>query len=1140
MDGSPKPLCDDGARRAALADHHWTLLVEAGAGSGKTAVLAGRIALMLAEGVDPKSIAAVTFTEPAASELLHRVRKFVTELNSGKIPADVRVALPNGVSDLQRANLARASHHLDDVACTTIHGFCQRLITPYPVEANIDPGASIMDRSEADLTFEEIVDHWLREQLNGTEEGLLAALVIADRLKAVELVQTIAASLRKRTDLKTAEPPEITVAIKTFKAAATGFSGFLNRTAVKEDETGACAESFAVMADALGFDAGTPTASDLATMLTFEVGEDLHTTARTFRKLQKKGKWEAAAKSNGFSKADGEQMFEAAKAHYDACGEAWDVLQQVVASRILAQLVEIVRPVGEAYRTYKRSAALLDFDDLIRSARDLLRDHESVRQALSLRYQHILVDEFQDTDPLQAEIFWRLCGEAQPEKPAAAWTELHIRPGALFLVGDPKQAIYRFRGADVQAYLDARDRLLRQDDQCLLSIVTNFRSCAPILNHVNECFESPLSAEKQPGFSPLDAFRPARSKGVCVAALDVQVAGENGKPNAEQQRDGEADAVAELCLHLIEDEQVLDAEGTRRACRPGDIALLAPAGTELWRYEAALEKRGIPVATQAGKGFFQRQEVQDLIAITRVLADARDSLALGALLRGPLVGLGEEELLDIIAALPRDFEKPDDLPRLDIRVEPASITHAHASDIVEKLQLLRRGALGTTPYDLLSRSVDVLRVRLVLLQRHGWQAERALANVDLYLSLSRAYAVRGLRAFAEAMTGAWTDKERAMEGRPDAQDEAVTLYTMHSAKGLEWPIVIPINAMTTIKGHQGPIIQRDTDLFYCPVFGMAPDGYEAAVEAEEEELDRERVRLWYVAATRARELLILPRFDVTPSSSAWISIVDLSLQQLPAIDLSGLSRRMAVARAANRNEQTREVFSREAELIAAQHHSMRWLAPSRDEGASGPVLHAEDRHIGIDIGNGFMARAPVEITVQGSRERGLIVHKLMEEVLTGETLEEPAALVARAAVLIDQLGHKVAKNPCSGLFPAELASCINRALNIPEIQALRPTLKPEFPVYASSQTSDAEEIVFGIADAISYSANDCPEVVVDWKSDVSPSAEMTDQYRGQVSAYLKVVGADVGLIVFVTSGTLVCVRREMGSLHGKLVTSSIA
>ena len=171
-------------------------------------------------------------------------------------------------------------------------------------------------------------------------------------------------------------------------------------------------------------------------------------------------------------------------------------------------------PSWACFREYKRAAALLDFDDLIFSARDLLRDHDEVRCALAARFRHVLVDEFQDTDPLQTEIFWRLCGEPPGDGDAGDWTEFAPRPGALFLVGDPKQAIYRFRGADIAAYVRAREAFRAGDADAVLSIATNFRSRAPIMEYVNARFEAALSEENgQPGFQALDPFRPPRTAG---------------------------------------------------------------------------------------------------------------------------------------------------------------------------------------------------------------------------------------------------------------------------------------------------------------------------------------------------------------------------------------------------------------------------------------------------------------------------------------------------------------------------------------------------------------------------------------------------------------------------------------------------
>ena len=855
---------------------------------------------------------------------------------------------------------------------------------------------------------------------------------------------------------------------------------------------------------------------------------DLFNGSGAFRAYRKKGKWVAAAKRAGLAKAEAERLDDTASAQYALCCRTWIAFKQAVATHVLAGLVPLVAPVMDLFREHKRAAALLDFDDLIFSARDLLRDHDDVRRALSARFRHVLVDEFQDTDPLQTEIFWRLCGEPPGGGDGTDWTAFALRPGALFLVGDPKQAIYRFRGADIAAYVRAREAFRAGAVDAVLSIATNFRSRAPIMEYVNARFETALSeGNGQPGFQALDPFRPPRDGGPSVGALDVKVANEDGKANAQQQRDGEAEAVAELCARLIGSEPVPDpANGGLRPCRAGDIALLAPTGSDLWRYEEALEGRGIPVATQAGKGLYRRQEIQDLIAVTRVLADRRDTLALGALLRGPLVGLTEEELLDIVWSLPRTEGAPDDLPRLDLGVAPEEIANPLARDIVEKLQALQRRAHAITPHALLSQAIDVLRVRPILLRRHRGQAERALANVDLYLGFSRAYAVRGLRAFAETMTAAWSDEARAVEGRPDAQEDAVALYTMHAAKGLEWPIVVPINTMTRVMTADSAVTDRASGRFYCGVFGVEPTGYEAARADEKAELDRERVRLWYVAATRARELLVLPRLDVDAAASAWLSVVDLDLPGLPALDLDHLPAGVGAGEPVTENEQTREMFASEAAAIAERTRSIVWRTPSRDEGAAHSVPREETPTIIVTDGDGAPTDGVAAAAIQGGRERGLILHKLIEEVLTGETAEARLELVARAETLIRTLGLPVLDDPAQGLAPAEIAGCVLRALSLPQVAALRPGLVPEFTVYGSSEGDTHEEATAGIVDAVFFGPDETPETVIDWKSDVNPSPETLEHYRAQIGIYLEVTGAEHGLVVLVTNGIVISVNGK--------------
>ena len=1150
-------LTDDAARQAAITVHDRTFLVEAGAGSGKTAVLAGRIAMMLADGIAPKHIAAVTFTELAASELLIRVRHFADSLLADKVPNELRIALPEGLSVDQRTHLNSASDTLDEITCSTIHGFCQHLIKPYPVAANIDPGAAIMDRDQADLTFDEVVDTWLKEHLNQEEESLLGSLVWQDRDETLKLIRTILKHLRRYRELKVQNTLDFASLLESFHQAVHEFREFTRRLAVEEPDTLLIADAFFQLAESTRPDPSRDEATNLLKVVLAERDPMIFTQAGGIRVLKKKGKWEQAASAHGHSKAEGARWFDSAKVLYNACGRAWEPICESACSRLLELVLEEVRPALEAYREHKRSTAQLDFDDLIYSACDLLRNHEDVRQALGKRYAHLLVDEFQDTDPLQTEIFWRLCGDppkgtpiedsqAQKGTPTGdtqakngakngthteAWPEFQIRPGALFLVGDPKQAIYRFRGADVAAYLRARHALLEQDPEALLHISTNFRSCEPILDYVNQHFEEPLcESNEQPGFTALDAFRPAPDGQQCVATLQVQIKSleEGTAPSVDAQRDAEAEAVAELCARLIGSYVFRDADGEEKVCEPGDIALLAPTGTDLWRYEEALEDRRIPVATQAGKGLFRRQEIQDLIALTRVLADSRDTLALGALLRGPLIGLSEEELLDLVAALAQqENEAGDESPaRIHVNLNADSIDNAHAKDIFEKLQTLRRKAASTTPHDLLSQAIDLLRVRPILMHRHHGQVERVLANVDLYLSMSRAYAVRGLRAFSEAMTRAWSDESRSPEGRPDAQEESVALFTMHAAKGLEWPILVPVNTMTQVRSVDPDITDKNNGYLYCRAFGALPENYADAKEAEQSELDREHVRLWYVACTRAKELLVLPKLTMSPKDSAWIRLLDLDLEGLPSIDLEEMSADLPSPVQEVTNEQTREVFAEEAGRINRAMRMIIWRAPSRGEDASEPAIRTERRDAVFLEEEANSGQEAEQVNIRGGHERGTIIHKLFEELLTGEIREAEADLADRAEELILQMGKEAFEDPSEGLVPSELAACVLRGLALPEVAELKARLVPEFSLFGSREAEDQEEILAGVADAIAIGADGRPEVVIDWKTDVNPSDRTLNHYREQLAAYMELAEAERGLIVLVTSAKLIRVLRN--------------
>jgi ATP-dependent exoDNAse (exonuclease V) beta subunit len=1109
-----KPIPDLAARTTALTAIDRTLLVEAGAGSGKTSVMAGRVAVLFANGVEPKHIAAITFTELAASELRARIERFTTALSKGEIPPDVQQAfLPEGVTEEQKANLVRACAEFDQLACTTIHGFAQLLIKPYPAEAGIDPGANIVDPAEAEIAFRERHDAWLRHKLSDDDaQGLIAQLIMADENAALSLIEQVVKCLRKDRDAHCApsvwskrEMVDLVVAVKRFKSELDGVD-------FSEDQTAASCQALVDLVEFLGesrLSLDYPDSATLVAALDFPRHDSCFTEKRAKRQLRNGTRWEAAAAKAGLKKAEGKRISALLVPLYDDCHTALELLQGAIAGEVLSRLCTELQSLLQDWRDYKHAAALLDFDDLLFTARDLLRGHPEVRKALSNRYRHVLVDEFQDTDPLQTEILWLTCGD-HCEDAEGNPLKRTLRPGTLFMVGDPKQAIYRFRGADVNAYLAARSAIPSESQ---LKITANFRSVEPILTFVNDRFEQVLSESAgQPGFSNLTPVRDAAGDAPAVAALDVKLAPEQSGVGA--MRDAEAAAVAELCRRLVGNLQVRDRHTHElRACRFGDIALLAPAGTDLWRYEELLEDRGIPVATQAGKGFFRRQEIHDLIALTRALADPRDTLALGALLRGPLVGLTETELLDIVNALPPDPDRPGRLPTLDLSTDPRMIAHPVARRAIESLRPLRRRARTTTPYALLADAMSEFHVRPHLRQRFTSGAERAVANVDLFLEFARAYNVRGLRAFARDMTAKWKDDVNQAEGRPDAEEESVSLTTIHAAKGLEWSVVVPLNMMGKPFLETGLMQDRQRNRFSIPVLGAEPAEYAGIKAMNEVEQNRERVRLWYVALTRARDLLVLPRHSVPPKDS-WTTLVDLNLAGLPAINPEDLGEPGGRSSKTETNQQTRDIFAAEASRIIGACGKVVWRQPSRGEIDDAEPTRPETR---IDVPTGMEAAEVETPAVVGSTVRGIILHKLMEEVISGETGGAAADVEKRATELKKHLDLETTNDP----QPAELAATVTRTLSLPAIQELLPRLVAELPVFGGNRTDCEEILTSGKADAVALDAAHGIDVVIDWKSDIAPSPSAITHYQQQLDDYRKLTGAKRGLLVFMTPGKVV-------------------
>lgn len=1095
-------LVDTESRARALTDFGSTLLVQAAAGTGKTSIMAGRVAMLLAGGCPPKDIAAITFTELAASELSHRIRDTIDDLLGGNIPAFLQCALPNGLGAQHKAALAQASRNLDELTATTIHGFCQAIIRSHSVAAGLDPGSRVMNEAAADAMFDGLFSRWLTSRLSGTTAGPddpIAVLSRENPLGVVELLKKLARLRRKHRTARPVPEPlrerldvDFTQTVTEFSrwyAAAPGEA----RTAIVIADLQKLATFYT---DAL---ASRPSFSDLWRLAHPQHLGSMRKRNNELEPYRKKTAWKSA-----HGPTRGEQLNGQAEALFEAANRAYRTLLGAISRALVASVSDAMDALILSFAEQKRAAAVLDFDDLLLHARDLVTGHEDIRQAVGRRYPYILVDEFQDTDPVQTDILFHIAAEARP----ARWHEAVLRPGALFLVGDPKQAIYRFRGADINVYELARAAVARQPTGAVVEITANFRSQKGIIDHVNACFEPVLSGSAQPGYVRLSATIESAAHGLpCVAKATIPVP---FGASAAEQRDAEADTIADICSRLIGSITISRPDGTRSPLQPGDIALLAPSHSELWRYERALEERRISVASQAGKALMLRQETQDLLALVRVLAHPFDTLAFGALMRGPLVGLNEQQLLDITASLPPIEGRESAF--FTVLTDPKNVTNPVASSVLITLQQLRRRARVTTPMLLISEAIERLHIRVVLSARHGVRRARALANIDALIERARPYGVAGLQAFVEDLQRDWEGKIPTPEGRSDVAEETIEIVTMHSSKGLEWPVVIPINSGTEFPPPEAFLHRKSDDTLHWVLQGVAPPDLELARDEEGANDARERERTWYVACTRARDLLIIPHLP-SPQTGSWARIMDLGQSRLPELDLSHLPATTAKRAVDSRNMQTLGRFEAEAAKIALASPPITWRHPSD---------HDPDRATASETEVSIVSDV-IEVSadaVGAGRLRGILLHKLMEEFLTGELEEDEAATSDRARVLLRQLAPPELHDGPDLPDPTELAATALQSIRLPDVARLRPRLVPEIALWSV----DGNDYLAGRADAVAIT-DDRADAVLDWKSDINPSSHDRQRHVAQLAEYLTVAEAARGAIVYMSLREVVWVSR---------------
>ncbi len=786
------------AQRAAVETRGSDVCVTAGPGSGKTRVLIARFLwLVNQEGVDPGRILAITFTDKAAAEIKERLAKEFTE------PPELR-------GQIERAYVS------------TVHGFCARLLRENALAAGVDPEFSVLDRYSSDLLAEAATHEALDALFAGRPapfRRLLESLYVSSfsRLQHPDLagaLRQIYGALRTlgaqfpppAPAAQAARPRELCDALREALAEPLPAALTPNQRAAHEGLK-QWAHRFLEIAD-------RPAGREHFELLN-----------------------EYALNSGHFKK--GTAAREMAKPIKDVLiPRARTALIGEYHRELYPLLVEALEGVDRAYRQRKRQAGGLDFDDLEEAAVRLLEDDTALRERVRAGFDHVLMDELQDTNPLQ----WRL-------------VNLIRRPGRFFAVGDINQSIFGFRHAEPEVFCAYRTSA----GVALRELRENHRSRAEILQAVNAISKNLAGVEQH---ELLAARRHGERAGPSVELLMAR-----GATTAEASAT-EAQWIARRVLELVNKEKVVE-DSVERPARFSDVAVLARSYGALEPVRLALGAWGVPALLAGGKTFFEAREVRDLTFWLAALANPLDEISLAGVLRSPLVGVSDETLLRLKMAggLWKSIGTMD-----GSGFDPAD---------VERLRHFRRQLEGMRAR---SDAVPPDRLLLEALDDADYWAgleARARSNIDKFLALVRERFNAAPRPLARMLDEIRRQRAAASEPEapPDDSSNAVRLMTIHGAKGLEFPIVFVCGLKRGIDRSQ-PVI------CYLPGHGLgvqwrdpaSGDGVADVLHARfvEERKHREAAeehRLLYVALTRAGERLVLSCSDTKRPGTDWWEVV---------------------------------------------------------------------------------------------------------------------------------------------------------------------------------------------------------------------------------------------------------------------------
>lgn len=811
------------------------LIVSAGAGSGKTWVLTERYLEMLNHGTHPEQIIAITFTKKAAAEMKGRIRQAIVKMER------------TSRDQAEAAYWNACRQALERAVITTIHGFCTRLLRDAPLEAGVDPDFRILDEKEAVLMerriFADTVDGWLAAGGSAAEAvyrdlgGRRAVLESALALHAFMRTYHVGAEQMLQETFTTLDRRR--AAFQRYKA-----------------ELGSLVTEARPLVHELLDERNNPPKYLLDAQNWLTKLETALAEARRWDGTYDREKNDAftALKGSLWRNAGPDELKRMRQRFSETLIEMLNHVEAPEYRRLLRVLLEITAAAAAEYEEAKRHEQVLDFNDLERLSLDMLQRHPEVAGRWQQKIRCVMVDEFQDTNELQKRILDRLTKGPKNSEVTR------------FVVGDGKQSIYKFRGADVAVFHRAAAEILEAGGEAV-SLDVNFRTQHRLIAYINSLFKFLMKKEADDPdyvtpYEPLTAFRKPPHTAPVVELLATAIEEDSDL----DPRQHEAERLARRLRAMVEGSEPLVWEQAETGERPravtyGDIACLFAVRTHLQVYEQAFQNENIPYVVLGGQGFYERQEVLDVINVLKFVQNRDDEVALLGFLRSPFVHLSDETLY----WLTRENRLSQAFFYLE--APPAEVAAKQWGQLLRARERFRR-------WERMKRTENVHRLMRAILDETGYLAillaaengEQAALNVEKLLDIARdmARAGRSLFDFLE-----WIDmmrKEALFETEAEwvrERENAVALMTVHASKGLEFPVVVlpDMSRQVLGRGAGGRVL-------YVPGSGLAarlarergePEGDGLFDDLRDMERDRElqeAYRLFYVATTRARDYLL--------------------------------------------------------------------------------------------------------------------------------------------------------------------------------------------------------------------------------------------------------------------------------------------